>query len=302
MGQAGFHGIYPMQYSFFDASGRLDRDAMRRQVEVAVASGAHGVAILGLAGEVGKLDADQRRQVLAWTAADLRGRIPLAVTLGAGTREAQIAFGREARAAGAAWLIVQPPPERGEPEAYYARHFGAVMDGVDLPVAIQNAPEYTGVGLSPATIAALARAHPGFVVLKGEGPVIAIRQVIEATAGQLAVFNGRNGQELTDNLRAGCAGMIPATDTVDRQVRVYEAMRAGDEARAEAVYREVLPAIVFGMQTLDSLLCYGKRMAAWRMGLEEVHDRSPSLAPTEFGLACARRFATALGPLPATPA
>ena len=35
-------GIYPMQYAFFDRSGRLDRAAMRRQAEAAVENGAHG--------------------------------------------------------------------------------------------------------------------------------------------------------------------------------------------------------------------------------------------------------------------
>jgi 4-hydroxy-tetrahydrodipicolinate synthase len=59
----------------------------------------------------------------------------------------------------------------------------------------------------------------------------------------------------------------------------------------------VLPAIVFVMQSLDTLICYGKRLAALRMGLPEVYDRAPALAPTAFGLACVRRYANALGPL-----
>jgi 4-hydroxy-tetrahydrodipicolinate synthase len=95
--------------------------------------------------------------------------------------------------------------------------------------------------------------------------------------------------------------MIPATDTFDFQVRIFELMRSGreqDEAEAERVYREVLPAIVFVMQSLDTLICYGKRLAALRMGLAQVHDRSPALAPTAFGLACLQRYAAVLGPLP----
>jgi 4-hydroxy-tetrahydrodipicolinate synthase len=172
------------------------------------------------------------------------------------------------------------------------------MERVSLPVAIQNAPEYTGVGLGDASLLELARTRPNFVLLKGEGPALTIRRTIEALAGALAVFNGRGGLELPDNLRAGCAGMIPATDTFDYQVRVFERMHAGDEEEAERIYREVLPAIVFVMQSLDTLICYGKRIAAWRLGLTVAHDRSPALAPAPFGLACARRYAEALGSLP----
>jgi 4-hydroxy-tetrahydrodipicolinate synthase len=51
------------------------------------------------------------------------------------------------------------------------------------------------------------------------------------------------------------------------------------------------------MQSIEHLVCYGKRMAAYRLGLDAVHDRAPALVPTSFGAACARRFAQALGPL-----
>jgi 4-hydroxy-tetrahydrodipicolinate synthase len=209
----------------------------------------------------------------------------------------QVALAGHARAAGASWVILQPPPERGLPEAHYAQFFSRVMHRVQLPIAIQNAPEYIGVGLGDEALHALARSHDNFVLFKGEGPALAIRRSIEALNGALRVFNGRGGLELPDNLRAGCAGLIPATDTFDFQVRIFELMRAGDEARAEAVYREVLPAIVFAMQSLDTLICYGKRLAGLRLGLPEVHDRAPALAPTAFGLACVRRYAAALGPL-----
>ena len=297
---SGFSGIYPMQYAFFDRGGALDRSAMRRQVEAVLAGGAHGVAVLGLGTEVGKLSGDERRALIDWVAHDVAGRVPVAVTVAGATVDEQVALAGHARSAGASWVILQPPPERGLPEAHYAQFFARVMDRVQLPVAIQNAPEYIGVGLGDEALHALARTHDNFVLLKGEGPALAIRRSIEALNGALCVFNGRGGLELPDNLRAGCAGLIPACDTFDYQVRIFELMRsrhAEDEIEAESVYREVLPAIVFVMQSLDTLICYGKRLAALRLGLQEVYDRPPALAPTAFGLACVRRYASALGPL-----
>jgi 4-hydroxy-tetrahydrodipicolinate synthase len=298
VGAKGFSGIYPMQFAFFGRDGRLDREAMGRQVRACLAAGAHGLACLGLGTEVAKLSGVERRAVIDWVTADVAGRVPVAVTIAGETEEEQVALAAYAQSAGASWLILQPPPERGQPEQYYADFFGRVMTRTDLPCAIQNAPEYTGVGLGPQSIRALALRQPNFVLLKGEGPALTIRRAIEALEGRLAVFNGRGGLELPDNLRAGCAGMIPATDTFDYQVRVFESMRAGREAQAQAVYAQVLPAIVFVMQSLDQFLCYGKRIAAWRLGLSEVVDRQPALAPEAFGLECARRYAEALGPLP----
>ena len=65
----------------------------------------------------------------------------------------------------------------------------------------------------------------------------------------------------------------------------------------EALYREVLPTIVFVTQSLDTLHTYGKRIAAMRLGLGEVFDRTPALRPNAFGMRCAQRYAAALGPL-----
>jgi 2-keto-3-deoxy-L-arabinonate dehydratase len=290
-------GIYPMLYAFFTADGRLDREATRRQVGAFVRNGAHGMAVLGLGTEVGKLSDAERRQLVEWVAEDLAGKLPLVVTVNAPTVDAQVEFAGFAKSQGAAWVILQPPPDRNVGDEFLVRFFGAVADRVDLPVAIQNAPEYIGVGLTAEGIETLARNHANFRILKGEGPALVIRRVIEQTGGRVTVFNGRGGLELTDNLRAGCAGMIPATDTFDRQARIFDLMRQGHETEAEALYRETLPAIVFVMQSLDTLHCYGKRIAAHRLGLGPVHDRMPALLPDDFGLACARRYADALGPL-----
>ena len=175
-----YRGIYPMLYAFFDESDRLDRVAMRRQVEACVRHGAHGVAVLGLATEVGKLSLAERRQLVDWAAEDIAGRVPLAVTVAEPAVAAQVDFVRAAKEAGAAWVILQPPPARGLPESEYVRFFGAVADRVDLPVAIQNAPDYIGVGLSPEGIATLRRNHANFRLLKGETSAVGIRQVIAA--------------------------------------------------------------------------------------------------------------------------
>lgn len=291
-----FTGIWPILYAFFTAAGGLDRAAMRRQAEACVAGGASGMAVLGLATEVAKLTPAERRQVVEWAVEDLAGRLPLAVTVFGATPDEQTEAVAHAAASGAVLAILQPPRVPGMGESALLDFFAAVMDRAPIAMAIQNAPEYLGIGLSPPAIAALSRRCGNFRVLKGEGPAVLIRRVVEETEGRLAVFNGRGGLELPDNLRAGCAGLVPAPDCFEAQVAIYEAMARGDEAEAERLYREILPAIVFVMQSIDHLICYGKRLVAARLGLGAVHDRAPFLAPTAFGEAAVARFAARLGP------
>ncbi len=287
-------GIYAMLYAFFEADGGLDREAMRLQVEHCIAGGAHGIAVLGLATEVGKLSLEERHRLLAWAAEDVAGRRPLAVTVTGATVEDQVAFVRAAEAAGAAWAILQPPAGAPLEEVELLRFFGAVADRAGIPLGIQNAPAYIGYGLGLEAVLALRRNHPNVTVLKGEGPAVEIAEIVAAAGDGLAVFNGRSGLELVDNLRAGCAGVIPSPDCIDLQARIFELMAAGEEAEAERLYRALLPFLTFVMQSVAHLVCYGKRATAARLGLAAVHDRPPALAPTPFGLACLERHVAAL--------
>ncbi len=290
-------GIHPILYAFFDRDGRLDRAAMRAQAQACVRGSAHGIAALGLATEVGKLTPAERRQVMEWLAEDVNGRIPVAITVFGETPGIQIDFVRAAAALGAAWVILQPPPTRPISEAELLRFFGQVADASPIPVAIQNAPQYIGVGLSDDSLLALRRNHPNFVLLKGEGSALEVARTIEALNGEVRVFNGRGGLELPDVLRAGCAGLIPAPEAFDVLLAVHAAMARGDEVEADRLYAGVLPLIVFLMQSIDQFLCYGKHLTARRLGLGEVYDRAPAQAPTALGLACMERWSQALDPL-----
>ena len=299
MDTSRFHGIYPILYAFFDQDGRPQRAPIAAQVEAAVRHGAHGVAILGIATETNKLNIRERRRIMERTAEALHRRLPLAVTIAEPSVRGQIGFARVAKEAGADWVILQPPPVAGLPEIEYLRFFGAVADGTDLPVAIQNAAQFLGIGLSNAGLKTLNRNHPNVCLLKGEAPAHVIERLIADTDGAFRVFNGRGGMELTDNLRGGCIGMIPAPECFDVQVRIYELMRTGapaDEAEAERLYREILPLIVFMMSSIDTFICYGKRITARRLGIVEVLDRAPCQRPTEFGLRMAERLALSLPP------
>jgi 2-keto-3-deoxy-L-arabinonate dehydratase len=290
-------GTYPMLLAFYDEKGELSRTAVRRQVEAALAVGASGIAVLGLGTEAAKLGRNERRMLVEWLITDVGGRLPVSVTIGDGNVPDMIDSARFAETAGAAWLVLQPPrpPASGRD---LIRFFGTIAETVSIPVGVQNAPEYLGIGLSIEELVTLNRAHPNIVLVKAESAAVTVARLVEALEGRMAVFNGRAGLELVDNYRAGAVGMIPGFDTIDLQVKVEKAMRAGNEAEAEAAYVRLLPAVAFIMQTLPLYLTYGKLIAAHRLGLDPGPQRLPAEPPTPQGAVWAKRFAEVLGPLP----
>ncbi|MFP6771923.1 MAG: dihydrodipicolinate synthase family protein [Alphaproteobacteria bacterium] len=289
-----FTGIYPMLYAFFDQAGQLDRGAMRAQVQGALAQGVHGIAVGGLATETNKLSTEERRSLMSWAAEDVAGRVPLSITIAENNVPGQAAMAQLAADLGAAWVVLQPPPVRGASEAELIRFYGAVADQSPLPVGIQNAPDYIGIGLSNAGFAELRRRHPNISIIKAEGPATYIDALRQDTSDTFTLFNGRNGMELVDSLRAGCHGIIPGVDACDRQVAIYEAFVRGDEVEADRAFADILPLLLFLMHSIDHLLCYGRRLTARRLGICQnggaVHDRTPAQQPTDFGLEIMNRL------------
>lgn len=298
--KTNFHGVYPILYSFFDGQGALDRTAMIRQVEACIANGAHGIAVMGLATEVGKLDVNERRMVIEWVGEAINGRVPYAVTVGEGNVLGQIEFVKAAQAVGADWAILQPPAITGVPEAAYVRFLGDVAAKAEIPLAVQNAPGLMATSLSNAGLKELNRQHPNVCLLKGEGPATYLKQLMDDTDGAFDIFGGMAGIQFPDSLRAGCVGMIPAADLFDPQVKIYELMRQGTPesiAEAERLHRELLPLIVFMMSSVENFIAYGKQLLATRLGLPNGKARQPSVPVTEFGLEIMAHWAEVLGPL-----
>lgn len=293
-----YSGIYPVLYAFWTQEGGLDQDAMRVQVEHCIAAGAHGIMVLGLVTEVHKMDVNERLHLVEIVGALVAGRVPYAVTIGEPTVAGQIAFAKAAKAAGADWVILQPPPFKGYSEAQLIRFFGDVADALEgLGVAVQNNPVNLDVALSVQGLVTLARQHPNITLLKGEGYSVDIARVMDETGGHFDVFGGHGGKEFPALMRSGGAGLIPAPDCLPVQVRMFELFRDGSEAalaEAERLHREILPLIVYMTHAVPTMLAYGKRLFAQKIGLSEPIDRGPAAPPTAFGLAENERHLQAL--------
>lgn len=295
MGAQLFSGIHCVLYAFFDAGGRLDRNAMARQTEAVMAAGVDGITVLGLATEVLKLTGEERRQVIDWAVEDVAAKVPLSVTISGNSVAEQAALAAYATQAGADWLILQPPMVGTYPAEEYLAFFEGVAATLTLPWAVQNAPAYLGRSLSTADLMRLKQGAPSFAALKAESSANDVKPLVDAFGAEVTILNGRGGVEMIDNLRAGCGGFVLAPDAIDHAVACWRHWQKGDIQAAEQSYAAALPAITFIMQSLESLICYGKRVFGQRIDLP-VFDRGPATRPTEFGLQCVARHCADLGP------
>jgi 2-keto-3-deoxy-L-arabinonate dehydratase len=282
-------GVHCVLFALFDAAEKLDRAAMAAQMAYVRGIGADGIVVLGLATEVGKLTFEERCQIIHWSRQDATD-LPVGVTISGNSIAEQQALISVAESAHADWLILQPPLTGTYSASEYVDFFATVGQSANLPFAIQNAPQYLGRSLSNDDIALLKSRCPNFKIIKSETGPMDLAALVSRQKGALIVMNGRGGLEMTDCLRAGCQGFIVAADVLPGVLSCWKAWQSGDQAAADTAYAAFLPAAIFGMQSLETLACYGKRIFGLRAGIT-IHDRAPALRPDAFGIAMATRWA-----------
>jgi 4-hydroxy-tetrahydrodipicolinate synthase len=198
----------------------------------------HGLNVLGIMGEFHKLTELERRRVAEVFIKTAAGRFPIVVgTSHAGTG-ACIELSQAAEEAGAAALMVAPPPGLKGDGAILA-HYRAVASAVSVPIVVQDEPVTTGVTMSPDLLAHIANQLPACRYVKLEEPptptkITALRRL--PGGDRLRIFGGMNGMFFFEELSRGAVGIMTGVAVPDVLVRVYDLFRAGDVAGAAAMY------------------------------------------------------------------
>ena len=194
------------------------------------------------------------------------------------------------------WIILQPLIKKNTNDDDCFKFFKKLMPYTNGTITgIQNAKEYLGVGLDAKEIIYLYNKFDNFRAIKGESSSVSMQKEINQYPRSLKIFNGRGGQEIVDNFLIGCDGIVPALDGADKFIKIYNYIKNKNLIKANNEYKKILPSIVFTMQSIDTMICYGKRVCAYRMGLRQVFDRKPFLEPSDYGIKKSRILAKELG-------
>jgi 4-hydroxy-tetrahydrodipicolinate synthase len=169
------------------------------------------------------------------------------VIAGASSADANttIDLARAAGRNGAAAAMVAAPADRPTLAAQI-EFFSAVAAQTSIPIMLQNVPPPAGAGLAPDVLLELARAVPAIRYVKEETlpsgqRLTALRAGAPATL--LGVFGGAGGRYITDELRRGAAGTMPAIELAEVHVALFAAHRAGDERRVRELFTRMLPVL-----------------------------------------------------------
>lgn len=290
-----WRGIYPAVCTPFTADGAVDLDAQRRVVRFALDRGSHGVVAFGLAGEVLKLSTDERRVLTDTILDEVDGAVPVFVGAGAPSVRASIELARHAEHAGASCVVLSAPMGGSVGDGALVEYFVTVASAVSLPVMIQDAPAYLGVGLGPELVRRVGAAAENVRLVKLEAGPVEIGDWLDRLGEEFSVWGGDGGIYLLDCIRTGAVGIIPGCDLVDLLVQVYEAEARGDHELADEAFRRVLPVLLFEMQhSIDHYNACAKHVLVRRGVLAQPALRLPAAAFGEVSRGLLERHLSAL--------
>lgn len=243
------NGVYNIVPTPFDPDGALDETSLARLIDFVVGTGVHGVTILGVMGEAGKVSEAERERIVAVTLEAAAGRIPVCVGTTHAATDRCIALSRQAEAMGAQALMVGPPALARTNEAAMRRHYLAVAEAVSVPIVVQDYPPSGGVHMSPEFIGRLAAEAPlcRFLKLEDEPTAPNVSAVLDANP-DVRIFGGLGGLFMLEELRRGAIGTMTGFGYPEILVDVYTRFAAGDIDGATDVFYRYLPLIRFENQ------------------------------------------------------
>jgi 4-hydroxy-tetrahydrodipicolinate synthase len=237
-------GVFPVLATPFHADGRTDVGSLRRLVGYLLRCGVDGLTFPGVASEVGTLSLAERLALADTVLDEVAGRVPVIVGASSEQTATTIEVCRRAVARGAQALMVAAPAGHATAAlqiGYFSELVRAVPNAV---IMLQNLPPPAGAGLDPAVLTEILQALPAIHYVKEEAlpsgqRLTVLRQT--APASLRGVFGGAGGRYITDELRRGAAGTMPAIELAEVHVALFKAHRAGDAGRVRTLFTRMLP-------------------------------------------------------------
>jgi 4-hydroxy-tetrahydrodipicolinate synthase len=223
-------------------NGAVDEKALQEFVDWQVGQGTHGLVPCGTTGESPTLSHAEHDRVVELCIEAARRRVPVIAGTGSNSTEEAIRFTRQAKAAGAdAALVVCPYYNRPTQEGLY-QHFKAINDAVELPLVIYNIPGRTGVDMSVATMARLAKLANVIGVKDATADLARPLRTRQVIGPDFCMLSGEDATALAFNAQGG-VGCISVTANVAPRAcaDMQEAWAKGDTARATRINDRLAP-------------------------------------------------------------
>jgi len=152
--QPVLHGIVTAMVTPLRDQSTLDYAGLERLVEHLIAGGVHGIFPLGTTGEAPALPAQLRHEVVELTCRLVNGRVPVVVGVTDTSLVEAVRLAAKAKDCGATAIATAPPFYYSVTQNEILHYCEKLLEQVDIPLLLYNAPGNTHHTLSLETVRA----------------------------------------------------------------------------------------------------------------------------------------------------
>lgn len=275
MSLPNWHGVFPALTTQFHADQSLDIPGTLRHLEQMIASGIHGVILLGSVGENTALSNEEKLTVLRELLPVAKGRIPVLSGVAEFTTATAARYAVDCERLGLDGLMVLPAMVYRADRREAIAHFRTVARASALPVMIYNNPVAYPVDLTPEMLAELSDEPTMVAVKESSDNVRRITDIINLMGDRYLLFSGVDDLVL-ESVLLGVTGWVSGlVNAFPRENRVlWDLAMAGRWEQARELYRWYTP--LLHLDTKVKLVQYIK-LCMVETGLGSEITRAPRL-------------------------
>lgn len=243
-------GVIPATLLAINDDLSINEKASRRHLSDCAVPGVTAITVNGHASEVHACTFEEQQRILAFSADEVGGRVPVVNGIYADGSLEAARLAVMAEREGASALLVFPPNSMAmggqlRPEMAIA-HFKRIADASGLPIILFQYPMASGLGYPFETLLRLFDEIPSIVAMKDwcNEPILHEKHIrtFQNLTPPVNVLTTHSSW-LMASLTMGAKGLLSGAGSViaDLQVELFAAVQSGDLHRAQAVNDRIYP-------------------------------------------------------------
>jgi len=270
-------GVMPVIIMPYTKTGHINWEELHFQIDHIVSTGCDGV-VVGQVSEVLRLTDKERFQLSKEIVVAANGRISTVMSTGSESVHQAIIFSKQAEESGCDALLVMHPTIMALNDEQMLIYYRSVIESVNCTVIIHHAKSLSKKPLSILVQAKLLQEYGAEKVqFKPEAAPTPPRvsELLLATNQKARIFEGDGGMMLADTFQRGVVGIIPATETAEITVALWNLLEQGRFEEARTISYPLSYLMCHMMNSIDCYLGISKFLLERRKISSNGYIRPP---------------------------
>ena len=189
----------------------IDENTLRKLVEWQIKNKVEFLVPCGSTGEAATLTRGERRRIIEIVLDQTNGRVPVVAGTGTNSTADSIHLTKDAKEAGAEYVLLVGPYYNKPPQEGYYQHFRAIAESCDVKIVLYNIPGRTAHNIMPETILKIAENIENVIAIKeASNNLEQVMQIIKYRPVKFSVLSGEDSWTVP-LIAIGADGVISTT-------------------------------------------------------------------------------------------